>query len=79
MVTAIEVRYRCHCMDAEVTVRVRARTEGEDIIDWMRMVQVNVGADHSFRSPRCTATNMIYLKVPAPENAPFIGGKPITN
>jgi hypothetical protein len=76
----IELRYKCHCMPAEVSLKVRFRRADEDIIEWMEgVVRHAIGADHRRRSPIYRATAMEYAKIPAPENAPFIGGKPELN
>lgn len=75
----IAIFYKCRCMKEEATVEMVHRKSGEDVVDWMRKVQEVVGADHFKRSPLCMATKMEYAKIPAPENAPFIGGKPVVN
>lgn len=73
----IEIIYKCRCMKAEETVQVREREEGEEIVDWVRdIVGAAIDEAHRARSPFCMATHMEYAKIPAPENAPFIGGKP---
>lgn len=73
----IELRYKCRCMDAEASIQVPERQEAEDIIQWMNLVvQAAIYLDHRRRSPSCKTTEMEYAKLPMPENAPFIGGKP---
>lgn len=73
----MRVLYRCKCMDGEAGVEVRNRIEGEDVVYWVeQVVGAAVGADHRSRSPMCPSSTMEYVKIPAPENAPFIGGKP---
>jgi hypothetical protein len=75
----IDITYKCRCMSAEATFQVRNRVEGEDIATWMYDVQRKMGEDHTKRSPLCLATKVEYAKIPAPENAPFIGGQPKLN
>lgn len=72
----IEVRYKCRCLENEVSVRVRYRETHEDISDWMETVQQSIGSDHHKRSPMCRATAMEYAKIPIPENAPGVGMRP---
>lgn len=67
-------------MEREAEVFVRYRHDNEDVADWMELVVTYaIANDHMHRSPNCRATTMEYAKIPAPENAPFIGGKPVTN
>lgn len=75
----IQIPYKCACMPAEAIVEVRYRNQGEDMLAYMEIVVGTIGADHRKRSPLCQAQAMEYAKLPAPENAPFIGGKPIVN
>lgn len=76
----MKVMFKCRCMAAEAEITVRDRAAAEDIIDWMEdEVRPAVGRYHQQNSPQCTSTVAEYLKVPLPENAPFIGGKPVTN
>lgn len=73
----IEVRYKCICLLSEVSVRVPYRREADDVVRWMEdVVAAAISRDHHQRQPLCTQTKMEYVKIPAPENAPFIGGKP---
>jgi hypothetical protein len=76
----IELRYKCVCMNAEASLLVRFRKEEEDIIAWMdNCVRPALGQHHMGRSPLCRANAVEFLKIPAPENAPFVGGKPVLN
>ncbi len=69
-----EVRYKCSCMGAEVSIFVPFRNEGEDIRDWMaNCVQAALYVDHRKRSPFCAKTTMEYAKILMPESSPFIG------
>lgn len=72
----MKILYKCACMPAEAEVEVAERRENEDILDWMHHVQMAIGVDHRKRSPICMATTMEHCKIPVPENAPFLGGKP---
>lgn len=64
-------------MTSEARVNVRERTADEDVVDWVENVMGEaISKDHFARSPLCRATQMEYAKIPAPENASFIGGKP---
>lgn len=73
----ISIRYKCRCMAKEAAVDIRDREDGEDIIRWMNCaVQPGLGEDHRRRSPSCRASKTEYVKIPARENAPFLGGKP---
>lgn len=77
----IEVRYKCACMPVEASIMVPfRRPKEEDVVQWMQnCMGLAIYLDHRQRSPSCRATAMEYAKVPAPENAPFIGGKPEVN
>lgn len=73
----IELRYKCACMPTEVALSVRYHTSDEDVVEWMRdVVQQEIGRDHANRSPLCMRNAMEYAKIPVPENAPYVGGKP---
>ena len=73
----MKVFYRCACMDADIAVECRFRGDDEDIGSWLLgSVAEAVSEDHRVRSPLCTRTKMKHLKIPMPENAPFIGGEP---
>lgn len=73
----ISILYRCRCMDAEAAVPVRDRLAVEDVVAWVdNVVRPALGADHQLRSPACRSTTTEYVKIPVPENAPFIGGPP---
>ena len=72
----MDIFYKCKCMREEATVAVPDRRDDEDIGDWMGKVALAIAADHQLRSTLCAATSMEYAKIPLPENALFIGGKP---
>lgn len=75
-----EIRYKCHCMSAEAIVRVPWRREDQDVVEWVeRTCGEAIAADHQKRSPLCLRKTMEYAKLPAPENAPYLGGKPVTH
>lgn len=76
----IEVRYKCACMPAEASIQVPFRNENEDVVQWMQnCLTPAIYLDHRRRSPNCRAAVMEYAKLPVPENARFIGGKPEVN
>lgn len=72
----MDVLYKCQCSATEFSVHVRARTENEDVADWMAELTRALTHDHRRRSPFCMSTKMDYVLVPLPENAPFLGGTP---
>lgn len=72
----VGIIFKCKCMAAEATVQVRNRNEHEDVADWMELVQSTISNAHRKTSPLCMSATMEYAKIPMPENAPFIGGKP---
>lgn len=73
----IRIRYKCRCLPAEASFEIPAREADEDIADWMReRVGPALHRDHLRRSPDCRATATEYVKIPAPENAPFLGAAP---
>lgn len=73
----LTIRYKCRCLPAEATFEARARAPDEDIADWMRgVIQPGLYRDHLRRSPDCAAVKTEYVKIPAPENAPFLGASP---
>lgn len=73
----LEVRYKCVCMETEVAVRLPFRAADRDVVDWMREdVGAAISADHRARSPTCARRTMAYVKIPNPESAPHIGGRP---
>lgn len=80
MNTGVEVAYKCTCAPVEVLLQVPFRREDEDLREWMESI---VGAacylDHRQRSPSCPSKNVEYVKVNSPDNAPFVGGKPVLN
>lgn len=76
----IKVVYKCACMNKEASVDVPFRRADEDIHAWFEnCVQQAIFLDHRKRSPLCRATATEYVKIPAPESAPFIGAKPQVN
>ena len=80
MRNGVEIRYKCKCMSCEANLSVPFRRRGEDIVEWMETcVQRAIYLDHRQRSPLCLATALEYAKIPAPDSAPFIGGKPELN
>lgn len=73
----IQIPYKCRCMTEEATVSVPARRADVDIVTWVQLTVVGaVTVDHRRRSPLCRSTTMEFIKIPAPENAPHIGGEP---
>lgn len=73
----ILISYTCRCLVDHVDVPVRDRASGEDIADWMANVVIEqLAIDHRKRSPTCTSDRLDEVRIPMPENAPFIGGKP---
>jgi hypothetical protein len=73
----MKIIYKCRCMSRDAEVEVRDRRDDEDIIEWMETaVSPALGAYHIRNHPMCRATKSEYVKIPMPENAPFIGGKP---
>jgi len=79
-VRSMKVQYACECTPSEVTVEVRDRQEGEDIVHWLEsVVMIGIAHDHNTRSPNCNALAVKYVKIVVPEAAPFIGGKPKVN
>lgn len=73
----LEVRYKCRCLQDEVRVQTAERQPMEDVVWWVEeVVGRAVYADHLARSPTCTSKTMEYMKIPAPENAAYIGAKP---
>lgn len=73
----IEVRYKCLCMAEEAVVCLPYRSDDEDVVTWVReTVGWLISSDHARRSPSCMQTCVEYVKIPMPENAPYIGGRP---
>jgi hypothetical protein len=69
--------YKCKCFDEQVEVEVRERLPDEDLLHWVEtVIGMAVDHDHNQRSPSCREKNMEFVKVPMPENAPFLGAKP---
>jgi len=54
---------KCKCTDGEVGLSVRDRYEDEDIRDYMKQIQLEVGLWHQKRG--CAETKLEYLKVSA--------------
>lgn len=67
------VHYKCRCQPVEQTIPVPDRRPDTDIIQWMNMVQVCIGTDHSGMSPNCRATKMEYAKIPFDDGSPGVG------
>lgn len=64
-------------MSAEALVEVEPRTEDQDVVLWVEcFVAAAISADHTARSPGCISKTMTYVKIPVPENVPFVGGTP---
>lgn len=60
----VPIFYACHtCGLADREISVRERGAGEDVVMWMRCVQVDVSADHVIASPRCDG-GVFDLKIP---------------
>jgi len=69
-----DIRYKCSCMQDEVTFSVTARRKHQDIKDWMEnYVTPQLTKDHAKRSPLCRSTTVEYLKLPVPEDGRAIG------
>lgn len=76
----ILVSYKCTCMQDEGSFLVRDRTAVENAVEWVEGPMAKaLGADHRRRSPTCTASKVEYVKIPMPENAPYLGGAPVLN
>ena len=58
----MKVLIKCKCTDGEIGFDVRDRNEGENIIDYMKQVQRELGTWHQFR--RCSETALEYMKMP---------------
>lgn len=72
----IIVHFKCVCITKEASCAVRFRRTGEDLMDWMKAVQMSIGEAHNILSPKCRSLTMEYAKFSAPENAPGLGMKP---
>jgi hypothetical protein len=60
----VELRYKCRCMAAEVSVQMRERGKVEPIERYMHAIQSELSVDHARRSPLCVAGKMEYVKLP---------------
>lgn len=73
----ITCKYKCKCLDADVSVEVPERNPRQDVVEWVEQTMgVVIAKDHASRSPWCKSDTMEYVKIPAPDNAPYIGGAP---
>lgn len=63
----IELSLKCKCTDDEVKLFVRERGEDEDISDWMKFVQGQVGEWHRGRG--CPEVKLEYMKIPLADKA----------
>jgi len=73
----VRIKYRCACMVAEAEFDVRERREDEDQGDWMdACILPAMIAAHGLQSPLCREDKVEYVKIPVPENAPFLGAAP---
>lgn len=69
------IHYKCACLQDEATFQVRDRRDGEDVVAWVQgPLTAALAADHHARSPSCRAGATEYVKIPAPENADYLGG-----
>lgn len=59
----VEMRYKCVCMEEEVSVMLAERRVNEDIRDYMAYMQAVICSDHRLRSPLCEQKNMEYVKL----------------
>ncbi len=70
----VKIRYKCACLQDEVTLDIQARRPHQDIAEWMEnIVTPALGVDHRKRSPICQATAVEYLKLAVPEDGRNIG------
>ena len=70
----MNVSYKCGCMDAEVTIAVPDRRDGQDIVDWMEnVVGEALGRDHRARSPQCRSDKTEYVKIEIDQSSGMIG------
>lgn len=62
----VKVQYSCICTGGRRRqVSVRARKDGEDIVQWMhRAVTPDVSRDHRIRSPHCSERKLNELLLP---------------
>ena len=66
-------------MQDEGKCLVPIRSAGEDISEWMNKVRIAITEDHHKRNALCIQTKMEYVKIPVPENAPYLGAEPKLN
>lgn len=70
---AVPIFWTCHtCGVVERELRVRERQAGEDVLVWMRCVQVDVSTDHAIASKRCKGYKFD-LKIPMQSRDSRIG------
>ena len=73
----IEIRWKCRCLLKEASLRIEARTAGQGVVEWMdEVVRPLLTTAHQRRSPMCSSDRLTYLKIPTPDNAPFLGAQP---
>lgn len=78
MSTQTEIRYKCYCMPAEVSLFVPARTPQDHILVWMHDIATKaITEDHKKRCPTCTRDRMEYAKILIGNH--LIGGPPTIN
>lgn len=73
----MKILWKCRCMQDQAEVEVAERLPDQDIVHWVEQtVAAAVTRAHASLSPVCRATRMEFVKIPAPENAPFLGAAP---
>jgi len=61
----VNVLYTCRkCGLIDKSVPVAERADGQDIADWMMVVQIALSADHDRISPRCHIVKFTNCKIP---------------
>lgn len=70
----MEDQFECSatCRCKEFSFRVRYREKDEDIIEWMKLVQIEMGKAHSKESPLCQSSSCD-LKLPMPAGTHGVG------
>lgn len=69
----VHIEYSCHgCEVRNRELKVRERGPDEDVVVWMRMVQLEMSRDHESVSPSCP-TPVCDLKIPMPNKDARIG------
>jgi hypothetical protein len=58
----IAVKLKCRCTDSEVELHIRERRDDEDILNYMKFVERQIGVWHADRE--CTETRLEYVKIP---------------